>query len=186
MHRMLLVPIEICWNKRLLFIFFIYFTWLRSWIRQWGGGEVAILYPPPPIREFFFFASFSLVIWHLRCFFRCKLFLLKQNIFLILTQPSWDGYLLLYSLKSGIRSTMVLLPGWLDGDVLSPGGLEGDVQREVPDEPRQPVVTLSCHLDRYTATKFGLMYSRKRISQTHSQISFLYFQSHSWYSVRNY
>jgi hypothetical protein len=31
--------------------------------------------------------------------------------------------------------------------LLSPGGLEGDVQGEVPDEPRQPVVTLPCHLE---------------------------------------
>jgi hypothetical protein len=45
-------------------------------------------------------------------FFRCKLSLLKQHIFLILTQPSWDGYLLLYSQKSSIRGTapnMVIL-----------------------------------------------------------------------------
>ncbi len=35
-----------------------------------------------------------------------RLSLLKQHIFLILTQPSWDGFLLLYSPKSSIRGTM--------------------------------------------------------------------------------
>jgi hypothetical protein len=30
---------------------------------------------------------------------------LMQPIFLILTQPSWDGYLLLFSPKSSIRGT---------------------------------------------------------------------------------
>ncbi len=38
-----------------------------------------------------------------------------------------------------------------------------------------------------TANNFGIMYSKKkRISQTRSQILFIYFQSYSWYSVRNY
>jgi hypothetical protein len=65
---------------------------------------VAILYPPPASGK----SSFCLIL--LSCmtsgvFFRCKLSLLKQHIFLILTQPSWDGYLLLYSPKSSIRGT---------------------------------------------------------------------------------
>jgi hypothetical protein len=30
---------------------------------------------------------------------------LKQHIFLILTQPSWDGYLLLFSPKNSFRGT---------------------------------------------------------------------------------
>ncbi len=37
----------------------------------WGGGRmawVAILYPSPHIREFFFFVSFSLITWHLAFF----------------------------------------------------------------------------------------------------------------------
>jgi hypothetical protein len=34
------------------------------------------------------------------------LFQVKQHIFLILTQPSWDGYLLLYSPQSSIRGTI--------------------------------------------------------------------------------
>ncbi len=41
-----------------------------------GEGEmawVANLDPPPPhIHEFFFFASFSLVIWHMGCFLHAK------------------------------------------------------------------------------------------------------------------
>jgi hypothetical protein len=63
---------------------------------------VAILYPPPFIREFFF-ASFSLVTG---VFSGCKLSLLKQHIFLILIQLSWDGYLLLLQLKVSIRGTL--------------------------------------------------------------------------------
>jgi hypothetical protein len=40
-------------------------------------------------------------------FSRCKLSLLKQHIFLILTQPSWNGYLLLYSSKCSLRGTVL-------------------------------------------------------------------------------
>ncbi len=40
-------------------------------------------------------------------FSRCKLFLLQQHIFLIFTQPSWDGYLLLYGPKYSIRGTTI-------------------------------------------------------------------------------
>jgi hypothetical protein len=35
---------------------------------------------------------------------------MKQHIFFILTQPSWDGYLLLYSPKSSIRGTTTIYP----------------------------------------------------------------------------
>ncbi len=48
----------------------------------------------------------------------------------------------------------------------------------------QLYVVLSCK--DHTANNFGIMYSRKRISQN-SFSNFIYiFQSHSWYSVRNY
>ena len=44
-------------------------------------------------------------------FFGCILSLLKQHIFLILMQPSWDEYLLLYSPKSSIRGTHIFYIG---------------------------------------------------------------------------
>jgi hypothetical protein len=40
----------------------------------------------------------------------CKLSLSKPHIFFILTQPTWDGYLLLYSPKSSIRGTTTIYP----------------------------------------------------------------------------
>jgi hypothetical protein len=51
--------------------------------------------PPPRIRKFFFLCLLLLSCMTSGVFFRCKLSLLKQHSFLILTQPSWDGYWLL-------------------------------------------------------------------------------------------
>ncbi len=38
----------------------------------------------------------------------------------------------------------------------------------------------------HTAIILDLCIPEKELAKTHSQISFIYFQSHSWYSVRNY
>ncbi len=68
-----------------------------------GRGEDGLgrHFAPPPL---LLFCLVLLSYLTSGVFSGCKLSLLKQHIFLILTQPSWDGYLLLYSPKSSFRS----------------------------------------------------------------------------------
>ncbi len=79
-----------------------------SWIRSLGRGEDGLgrhLVPPPPTSGN---SSFCLILLNYKTsvlFSWCQLSLLKQHIFLILTQPSRDGYLLLYSSKSSMHGT---------------------------------------------------------------------------------
>ncbi len=61
--------------------------------------------PPPPHQRILLFCLILLNYMTSGVFSRCKLSLLKQYIFFILTQPSWDDYLLLYSPKSSIHGT---------------------------------------------------------------------------------
>ncbi len=71
---------------------------------------VAILHPHPhPLHQGILLFCFILLSYLTSGVFSgCKLFLLKQHIFLILTQPSWDGYLLLYSPKSIFRGILTM------------------------------------------------------------------------------
>ncbi len=65
--------------------------------------------PPPPTHQGILFCLILLNYMTSGVYSGCQLSLLKQHIFLILTQPSWDGYLLLYSPKSSIRGTDITL-----------------------------------------------------------------------------
>ncbi len=58
--------------------------------------------PPPHVREFFFFSSFSLITWHLEYSLDVSCPSQSGTSLFILTQPSWDGYLLLYIPKSSV------------------------------------------------------------------------------------
>ncbi len=75
-----------------------------------GRGEDGLgrhFVPLPPHQGILLFCLNLLSYLTSGVFFRCKLSLLKQHIFLISTQPSWDGYLLLYCPKSSIRGTII-------------------------------------------------------------------------------
>jgi hypothetical protein len=77
----------------------------------WVGGKmawVATLTPPPPHQGILLFGFVLLSCWASGLFYRCKMSLLEQYFFLILTQPSWDGYFLLCSPKSSDYCTEVL------------------------------------------------------------------------------
>ncbi len=68
--------------------------------------------PPPPHQGILIFCLILLSYMSPGLFFGCKLSLLKQHIFLIITQPTWDGYLLLNNTKSSIRSLAMKLSNY--------------------------------------------------------------------------
>ncbi len=71
---------------------------------RWLGSP---FWPPPPHQGILLFCLILLSYMSSGVFLSCKLSLLKHHIFLILTQPSWDGYLLLYRPKSSILGTLL-------------------------------------------------------------------------------
>ncbi len=85
------------------------FLWHRSWSATGEGGRwlVSPSWTPPPTLGNSFFCLILLNYMTSGVFSRCKLSLLKQHILLILMQPSWDDYLLLYSTKSSIHGTTI-------------------------------------------------------------------------------
>ncbi len=71
---------------------------------------VAILLPPPPptqgILVFFLILRNYMTSVLFSC---CYFFLSMQPFFFVLTQPSWDGHFQLFSSKSSIRGTAMLV-----------------------------------------------------------------------------
>jgi hypothetical protein len=84
--------------------------WTKN--RHWdgGGGENGLgrhLELPSPHSREFFFHLILLGCWASGLFYWCKMSLLMQSYFLIFTQPSWYGYLLLFSpKKQHLRHTL--------------------------------------------------------------------------------
>ncbi len=70
---------------------------------EWLGSPSWI---PLPSARNSSFCLFLLRYWWSGLFYLCKMSLLMQSFFLIFTQPSWDGYFLLFSPKSSICSTV--------------------------------------------------------------------------------
>jgi hypothetical protein len=87
-----------------------------------GGGWLGSRFcTPPPHQRILLFCLILLNYMTSGVFSGCNLSLLKQHIFLILTQPSWDGYLLLYSPKSSIRGTISNKYKWSEFPIIFRG-----------------------------------------------------------------
>ncbi len=128
-HNMITLLLRLCPNKHIV-------TWLVTsgplatleptvrcsfaqihqfsvWICILRRGEDGLgrhLVPPPPPKQGNSPFCLSLLTYMTSgLFFWCYLFLFMQPIFLILTQPSWDGYFWLFSPKISIRGRIMLL-----------------------------------------------------------------------------